>query len=108
MSSETVPVGIHQEASDRLRIDWNDGRSSSYGVRNLRLACRCANCVEEMTGRPLLRGDDVPPNVRPIRISPVGRYGIQISWTDGHDTGIYTFEYLRSLDAALSSDPSVG
>ena len=107
MSSETVPVGIHQEASDRLRIDWNDGRSSSYEVRNLRLACRCAHCVEEMTGRPLLRGEDVPRDVRPIRISPVGRYGIQISWTDGHDTGIYTFEYLRSLDDALPSDPPV-
>jgi ATP-binding protein involved in chromosome partitioning len=61
--------------------------------------------VEEFTGRPLLREEDVPEDVRPLRIAPVGRYGIQISWTDGHDTGIYTFEYLRSLDPTPSETP---
>ncbi len=98
MQPEITPVGIAQVGPDRLRIDWQDGRRSLYAVRTLRLACRCAHCVEEMTGRPLLREQDVPEDVRPVRISPVGRYGVQIAWSDGHDTGIYTFEYLRSLD----------
>ena len=98
MQPEITPVGIAQAGPDRLRVDWQDGRQSLYVVRTLRLACRCAHCVEEMTGRPLLREQDVPEDVRPVRISPVGRYGVQIAWSDGHDTGIYTFEYLRSLD----------
>lgn len=105
MAAETTPVGISQAGPDLLRIEWGDGRSSLYPVRGLRLACRCAHCVEEMTGRPLLREDQVPEGVRPVRISPVGRYGVQIAWTDGHDTGIYSFEYLRSLDRP-GEDPS--
>ena len=99
MQPEITPVGIAQVGPDRLQVDWQDGRRSLYAVRTLRLACRCAFCVEEMSGRPLLREQDVPEDVRPVRISPVGRYGVQIAWSDGHDTGIYTFEYLRSLDA---------
>jgi ATP-binding protein involved in chromosome partitioning len=99
MRPETTPVQIGQEGAEQLRVEWKDGHKSLYPVRGLRLACRCAACVEEMTGRPLLREEEVPENVRPKRISPVGRYGIQIAWTDGHDTGIYTFEYLRMLDA---------
>ena len=80
-----------------LRVEWQDGHQSSYPVRTIRLNCRCANCVEELTGRPLLREDDIPADVRPVKISPVGRYAVQIAWTDGHDTGIYTFEHLRAL-----------
>jgi DUF971 family protein len=41
-----------------------------------------------------------PEDVRPVRVSPVGRYAIQITWTDGHDSGIYSFEYLRDLGAS--------
>jgi DUF971 family protein len=95
---ETTPVGIGQQGAEQLRIDWKDGHQSVYPVRFLRLACRCAHCVEELTGRPLLREEEVPEDVRPVRISPVGRYGIQITWNDGHGSGIYTFEYLRALD----------
>jgi ATP-binding protein involved in chromosome partitioning len=98
MRPEVTPTGIGQAGPDRLRVEWKDGHQSLFPVRGLRLACRCASCIEEMTGRPLLRVEDVPEDVRPVRISPVGRYGIQIAWTDGHQTGIYTFEYLRSLD----------
>ena len=80
-----------------LRILWDDGHDCLYPVRMLRLECRCAHCVEEMTGAPLLREDDVPMDVKPLQISPVGRYAIQFDWSDGHDTGIYTFEVLRAL-----------
>jgi ATP-binding protein involved in chromosome partitioning len=97
VSEATTPAAIAQDGPDRLRIDWKDGRVSRYPVRELRKACRCARCVEELTGRPLLRDENVPADVRPVRITPVGRYAIGISWTDGHDTGIYTFEYLREL-----------
>ena len=100
MSEATTPVAIAQAGPSTLRIDWKDGHQSLLQVRDLRLACRCARCVEELTGRPLLKDDDIPAEVRPVRISPVGRYAIQIAWSDGHDTGIYTFEYLRELGSA--------
>jgi len=97
VSDATSAVGISQAGPDTLRIEWKDGHASLYPVRGLRLACRCAACIEEMTGRPILRPEDVPDDVRPVNITPVGRYAIQIAWTDGHDSGIYTYEYLREL-----------
>lgn len=95
MSEAAIPTEINQAGPDTLRIAWKDGHESLYAVRQLRLGCRCARCVEEGTGRPLLDDAKVPADVRPVRIRPVGRYAIQFEWSDGHDTGIYTFEYLR-------------
>ncbi len=92
-----TPEEIGQAGPAELRIRWRDGHESLYPVRTLRLACRCAHCVEEMTGRPLLDASRVPEDVRPLRLWPIGRYAVQIAWSDGHDTGIYTFELLRSL-----------
>ena len=97
MSESYTPTAINQIDADTLRIGWKDGHESLYSVRGLRLACRCAHCVEEGTGRPLLDESKVPRDVRPVRISGVGRYALGFEWSDGHDTGIYTFEYLREL-----------
>jgi ATP-binding protein involved in chromosome partitioning len=97
VSDATTPIGIEQAGPTTLRIRWKDGAETLLPVRRIRIACRCARCVEEGTGRPLLRAEDVPLDVRPVRIQSVGRYGVRIAWSDGHDTGIYTFEALRSL-----------
>ena len=97
MSELPSPKSLTQAGPDTLRIEWQDGHESHYPVRMLRLQCRCANCVEERTGRPLLAEADIPADVRPRKISPVGRYAVQFDWSDGHNTGIYTFEQLRAL-----------
>jgi len=76
---------------------WDDGHESVYGGHYLRCACPCAACVDELTGRKTLRDATVPPDVRAVRITPVGRYALNILWSDGHDTGIYSFETLRRL-----------
>jgi ATP-binding protein involved in chromosome partitioning len=62
----------------------------------MRLACPCAQCVEEMTGRPLLDPAAVPTEVRPLAVVLVGTYAIRVHWSDGHSTGLYTFEWLRA------------
>ena len=105
MSDRTIAIKIEQAGPDRLRIEWQDGHESLYPVRAVRLACRCARCIEEFTGKPLLDGKDIPADVRPERISPVGRYGLAFAWSDGHDTGIYTFEYLRELCPCCAQEP---
>lgn len=91
------PAGIRQKGPRELAISWADGHESVYRVRDLRLACACAHCVDEWTGRGLLDDSRVPLDVHPVHIRPVGRYAIQIEWSDGHDTGIYSFERLRGL-----------
>ncbi len=89
-----LPYAITRR-DDGLVIEWTAGEESFYPARDLRLACPCAACVEEMSGRPLLDPERVPPDVRPVALSLVGAYGLRVVWSDGHDTGIYTFERLR-------------
>jgi ATP-binding protein involved in chromosome partitioning len=94
---QSTPLKIPQAGARELAIRWSDGRESVYDVRDLRLACGCATCVDEWSGSGLLDPASVPADVRPLKIEPVGRYAIQIAWSDGHSTGIYPFERLRRL-----------
>ena len=54
-------------------------------------------CVEEMSGRPLLDPAAVPDDVRPMAIQLVGAYGLRVTWSDGHSTGIFPWARLRAL-----------
>ena len=101
-SSEATPTRIAQQGSRSLAITWSDGFESVYDVRELRLACGCATCIDEWSGEARLDPTGVPDDVRPVQIRPVGRYAIQIDWSDGHTSGIYPFARLRELDAASS------
>lgn len=93
-----TPTAVRQRGSRELAITWADGHESVYAVRALRLACGCASCIDEWTGEDRLDPASVPDDVQPVRVAPVGRYGIQIAWSDGHETGIYPFRRLRELD----------
>jgi DUF971 family protein len=83
----------------RIGIVWTDGHESDYDGRELRCACSCASCIDETTGRKVLDDSRVPLDVQLVELHPVGNYGVGIRWSDGHDTGIYTFERLRALCA---------
>jgi DUF971 family protein len=89
------------EDGARLRIEWGDGGTSEYWPRDLRLLCPCAGCVDELTGVRTLRPEAIADGVHPVAIHYVGRYALQFFWSDGHSTGIYTFEYLRQLSDAV-------
>jgi ATP-binding protein involved in chromosome partitioning len=93
----TIPTEISQASARELRIRWADGVESIYDVRVLRLACGCAACVDEWTGEDRLDPASVPVDVAPQAIKQVGRYAIQIEWSDGHATGIYPYARLRAL-----------
>jgi DUF971 family protein len=85
------------EDGSALEIRWRDGHVSVFPPRQLRIQCRCAGCVDEFTGRPILRADDVPADVPPLAIHYVGRYALRFDWSDGHGTGIFPFEFLRRV-----------
>ncbi len=80
-----------------LAILWDDGHQAAYSAQPLRLACKCALCEDEWTGERRVSAGTVPADVALVELRPVGRYGLQITWSDGHNTGIYTFERLREL-----------
>lgn len=92
-----TPKEITRADRHDVRIVWSDGHESTYVARELRLQCPCAACVQEMSGRPLLDASSVTSDVHPLGIAAVGRYAIHIQWSDGHATGIYTFDRLREL-----------
>jgi DUF971 family protein len=100
VDSSFTPAEIRQAGPRELAIRWSDGRESVYAVRELRLACGCARCIDEWTGEGRLDPSAVPEDVHPLRIERVGRYALQIEWSDGHSTGIYPFQRLRELAEA--------
>jgi ATP-binding protein involved in chromosome partitioning len=95
--AHTTAIGFRRRDARTLSVLWEDGQKNDFDVRDLRLACRCAMCIEEMSGRPLLDPKSVRRDVAPRTITSVGNYAIQFHWNDGHSTGIYTFEHLRAL-----------
>jgi DUF971 family protein len=95
-SSSPRSIGPNEDAS-ALRIEWADGHVSEYAPRELRLRCRCAGCVDEITGEPLLDPRRVAEDVFLLAIHYVGRYALRFDWSDGHGTGIFPFEYLRAI-----------
>ena len=69
----------------------------------LRFECPCATCVDEITGKRTLKLSSLNPNVKPLKIEPVGRYGIHVEWSDGHRTGMYHFERLYEIAKEMDS-----
>ena len=80
-----------------LGIVWEDGHESFYPGHLLRCACNCAHCIEETTGRKILDDAGVAQEIKIVELHPVGNYAVSIKWSDGHDTGIYSFNNLRGL-----------
>jgi DUF971 family protein len=91
------PREIVQEGDATVRIAWADGRVCSYQAARLRRACPCAQCVNEWTGQRTLKPESISPDVEIINLATVGRYALNFRWSDGHETGIYSFQYLRGL-----------
>lgn len=91
-----VPVQIRRVDDGRqIEIQWDEaGHTGLYEARDLRLACACAECVEEMSGRPRLDPSRVPAVVRAGAVRLIGAYAVHFVWSDGHATGIYPWERL--------------
>jgi ATP-binding protein involved in chromosome partitioning len=93
--TKIVPIKIGPPNQPQVEIEWSDGHKSIYPARELRLTCPCAECVNEITGQRRLNPGSVPADVRATAFNTIGRYALQIVWSDGHSTGLYGFENLR-------------
>ncbi len=98
------PVSYRQPDPSTVVLGWKDGGESRYAARALRLACPCASCVDEATGRPLLDPKTVPEDIRVAHVELVGRYALRFHFSDGHDTGLFTFETLYQLSPPERAD----
>ncbi len=106
-ATTTIAAADLDDAAQALVIDWADGARFVYPLAALRAACPCATCrdLREQARRPadpfrVLPSNLIQPDCTLAGVEPVGRYGMRLTRRDGHDTGIYTFEYLRELAAS--------
>jgi len=81
----------------RLHILWPDGVESRVANKAVRASCQCALCVNEFTGQPLLDPDGIPADIRAEAVQPLGNYAVAITWSDGHSSGIFSWEHLRNV-----------
>jgi len=95
--SHPLPQNIDAPSPHSVRILWRDGHESVYDNKYLRVSCPCAGCVNEWTGERTVDPDSIPSDVRPTAWHLVGQYALSIGFSDGHSTGIYSFEILRGL-----------
>jgi DUF971 family protein len=92
-----TPTLIRRVSPTQTDVTWNDGHFGSYPSWYLREHCPCATCVEEFSGTRMIPPGSIPASLERLHVEPVGNYALNFRWSDGHSTGIYTFEYLRKL-----------
>lgn len=112
ISSRIEPMNIvlHQQ-SGVLELSWQDGLVVHFRPEVLRRACRCSVCeYQRRTGQGIEPGSENDGDKILIEsITPIGVIGLQFSFSDGHDRGIYPWAYLRELSQTNSAkDPSIG
>lgn len=91
------PIEIIEENDSEISIVWSDEKETKYEAPVLRRACPCANCVNEWTGEKMLNPESIPDSLTFKKIAIVGRYALNFVFSDGHDTGIFSFKYLREM-----------
>ncbi len=89
------PIQIVEESDREISIKWSDGNETAYTAAALRRSCPCAGCIDEWTGKKTLDDRNVPDDITITHTSIVGRYALNFHFSDGHDSGIYSFKYLR-------------
>jgi len=106
-SSDPQSVKVNLSTGTGVDIAWKDGHQSHYAFSFLRDACPCALCDDERTkghrepGEPLKPAPGTlpmfKPAVKPLSAEGVGKYAIKFNWNDGHELGIYSWEFLRKI-----------
>jgi DUF971 family protein len=103
-----APSNIRAHQADQaLELVWPDGRTDRLAYRFLRGECPCASCRNEWTGERILDPATLPADLRLEGMEHVGGYAVRLAWSDGHSSGLYTWETLRRLadeHLARSSD----
>jgi DUF971 family protein len=106
MSYSTDPEHIAISKSKGIKIDWKDGHRSDYGLTFLRDKCPCAQCTgahgtpprePETSANPGNPFQMYKPALKMLGAEPVGNYAIRINWSDGHSSGIYSYEHFRAI-----------
>ena len=91
------PTQIVEESETAISIKWSDDSETRYTAAALRRSCPCAGCINEWTGEKMLDDAKIADDLTIKHTSIVGRYALNFHFSDGHDTGIFSFKYLHDL-----------
>ena len=91
------PTDVAVSPDGGVQVRWDDGKESQFPPRWLRARCPCAGCVDEWSGQRTVVEAQVKADVRAQNLEPVGRYAVRIDWSDGHNTGIWSWEHLLKM-----------
>jgi len=106
MTSSVTPLALNLKRDEKLEIRWSDARLCVYPIELLRTMCPCAQCRQVREGDAAQKKIKTSLTILPGNFADrivatsanlVGNYALQIHWSDGHDSGIYTFDYLREI-----------
>lgn len=92
-----TPTRIEPHNDQAMLVEWSSGERYSVPYTEVRYFCPCAGCVDEHTGQRTIQRTSIQSGVRPNDVRLVGRYAVQIGFTDQHDTGIYPFDRLFEI-----------
>lgn len=93
-----APQNIRALTEDScLELTWSPDRVVKLPFHFLRCQCPCASCVDELTGVRTLQPETVPEDIKPTGVGFSGNYALKIGWSDGHHTGLFTWDYLDKL-----------
>lgn len=95
LSGEERPVVTPEKG--KILITWPDGTETRIVNKALRASCQCALCINEFTGEPILDPDTIPADLRVEDIQPLGNYAVAITWSDGHSSGIYSWDHFKKI-----------
>lgn len=93
----STPTQIEPYSSTEMFLAWNSGDQYAVPYSEIRFYCPCAGCVDEHTGERTIQKTSIHPDIRPTQVQLIGRYAIQIHWSDGHQTGMYHYDRLLEL-----------
>ncbi|MFN0198247.1 MAG: DUF971 domain-containing protein [Planctomycetaceae bacterium] len=98
------PQNIRALREDRiLELVWSPNRVDRLPFRVVREYCPCATCIDEITGQRILDVSRIPDDIQPTSMNFCGNYAIKIVWSDGHSTGLYTWDHLSQLGQAYAN-----
>ena len=92
-----IPKSVTRHSPNELKVIWSDNKEYIYNLQSLRYYCQCALCKHEITREKLIKLEDIPEDINLVKVEVVGNYALSFYWSDGHSTGIYSYEYLRKL-----------
>lgn len=96
------PLQIIEESDSEISIKWSDETENRFNAADLRRACPCAGCVNEWTGEKILKTENIAEDLSFDSISIVGRYALNFRFSDSHDTGIFSFKFLKELTEKIN------